>query len=462
METGIQWLIDRFDGFGEAEAIVSGRTVWTYSHLVSIIHQRSRSFQKMGVRQGHLVILETPDYSPEAVAALWAFWNLGAIVLPLTDAQPMRRDVCVRILKQGWICRIGKDLVDGQTDCISVLPFGNETQTNDLIGKLQILGHPGLILITSGTTAEPKAALHDLTNLLEKFRKPRQPARTLGFLMFDHMGGIDTMAYAMASGGTLVLLPSLKRDPEQVAATMAESGVELLPTSPTFLNHLLLSDCLDRFDLSSLKRISYGTEPMPGFVLEKLRQKMPDVILNQSYGTTELGVPGVKTMPESAEWIAIGGSGIETRIVDQELLVRSPAAMLGYLNAPCPFDSEGWYATGDLVELDPSGNYYRILGRKTDIINVGGEKVAPAEVENVLMQAPNISDVQVTSKPNPLIGSMIIARVVVNEPEKSADLAKRLRDFCLDRLAPYQIPMKFEIVEHLNRTSRGKIRRIEP
>lgn len=92
----------------------------------------------------------------------------------------------------------------------------------------------------------------------------------------------------------------------------------------------------------------------------------------------------------------VGGAGTETKITGGTLWVRSESAMLGYLNAPSPFDEDGWYDTGDQVETD--GEYIRILGRKSEIINVGGEKVFPAEVESVFLEIPNVRDVLITGR----------------------------------------------------------------
>src|SRR6266478_1754084 len=93
----------------------------------------------------------------------------------------------------------------------------------------------------------------------------------------------------------------------------------------------------------------------------------------------------------------------------------SKSAMLGYLNWPSPFDAEGWFNTGDSVEVD--GEWLRILGRKSEIINVGGEKVYPAEVESVLHELDNIRDVAVIGRANPISGQVVLARVVLGDPE---------------------------------------------
>ena len=120
--------------------------------------------------------------------------------------------------------------------------------------------------------------------------------------------------------------------------------------------------------------------------------------------------------------------------------------MIGYLNRPSPFDEDGWMNTEDAVEVD--GDYIRILGRRSEIINVGGQKVYPAEVESVLMQMENIKDVIVHGEKNPVTGNFVSARVNLIKPESLSELKKRVRAFCKEKLAPYKIPVRVEIVEH--------------
>jgi acyl-CoA synthetase (AMP-forming)/AMP-acid ligase II len=112
--------------------------------------------------------------------------------------------------------------------------------------------------------------------------------------------------------------------------------------------------------------------------------------------------------------------------------------MLGYLNAPYPFTDDGFYITGDRVEID--GRYYRILGRDSEIINVGGEKVYPAEVESVLLEMPNIKEVLVVGKSNPVIGNIVCAHFVLEQEESKSDLMKRITAFCHSRLEPFKVP----------------------
>lgn len=446
-------LFERLNSYGHDVAMIHDGIETSYQALIELAEKAAERLKNAGVQTGDVVGLEG-DFSPASVAGLLAIWQAGGVAMPLSSALQARRETCLEISRCKWI------FTPDENSSIKSIQLQYKNQENPtLIDELKQRGHPGLILFTSGTTAEPKAVLHDATVFLEKFRLPRPPARTLAFLIFDHMGGLDTLFYTLSSGGTLVTLPPGERGPEQVAQTIEKYHVELLPTSPTFLNFLLMSGMHEKYNLSSLKRISYGTEPMPEMLLKRLTEIFPNVKWAQSYGTSELGVPRVKGKEGDSAWIRLGGDGFETRVVDGQLQVRSATAMIGYLNAPSPFDAEGWYATGDAVEVEETGTFYRVLGRATEIIVVGGEKVAPAEVESVLIQADNVADVQVTSAPNPLLGKMIVARVVLGQPEPLTDLSRRLRGFCAGKLANYQIPVKFEIVSEVDRTSRGKLKR---
>lgn len=117
--------------------------------------------------------------------------------------------------------------------------------------------------------------------------------------------------------------------------------------------------------------------------------------------------------------------------------------MLGYLNAPSPFTDDGWYITGDRVEVD--GEYFRILGRESEIINVGGEKVYPAEVESALLEMENVRDVLVQAKSNPVTGHIVTALFELDQPEDRRALQNRVYDHCRDRLEPFKFPKLIRI-----------------
>jgi long-chain acyl-CoA synthetase len=239
---------------------------------------------------------------------------------------------------------------------------------------------------------------------------------------------------------------------------IARHRVELLPASPTFLNLLLLSEAYRRHDLSSLRVISYGTEPMPQATLDRLRAAFPSATLKQTYGLIELGVLPSRSRGNDSVWMKMGGNGYDLRIVDGILQIRADSAMLGYINAPSPFTEDGYFITGDMVEVD--GDYFRVLGRRSELINVGGEKVYPQEVENAILRIPNVADVVVYGERNPLMGNIVCARVVQEEPEPKAAYVARIRTALQRQLAPYQRPVRITVTSDPAVTERLKKQRV--
>jgi len=303
---------------------------------------------------------------------------------------------------------------------------------------LEALSAPGLVLFTSGSTGMPKGVVHNFSRLLEKFKTRRGALITLNLLMFDHWGGLNTLLHGLANDCLVVLTEH--QNPEYVCALLEKHKVELLPATPSFLNMMLISQAYEGRDLSALRLISYGAEPMPDTTLNSLRKVFPNVETRQTYGLIELGVLRAKSKSSDSLWVKIGGEGYNIRVVDDMLEIKADAAMLGYLNAPSPFTDDGYFMTGDRVEVN--GDYFHILGRDSELINVGGQKVYPAEVESVLMEMEGVVDATVSGEPNPLTGQIVVARVVLTAPLARSELKKRMRAFCRDRLAPFKLPVK--------------------
>jgi len=205
---------------------------------------------------------------------------------------------------------------------------------------------------------------------------------------------------------------------------------------------LLLSEEWQRHDLSSLQVITYGSEPMPASTLQRVHLTFPHVRLQQTYGLSELGILRSQSRGSDSLWVRVGGEGYETRVVDNRLRIRARSAMLGYLNAPSPFDDEGFFDTDDLVEVD--GEWLRILGRQSEMINVGGSKVFPTEVENVLLEMENVEDVSARGEPSALTGQAVVVSVRLARDEDPTMFKTRMRIFCRERLEPYKIPVKIE------------------
>lgn len=437
------WMLDRFRAREDATGLVWRDRRVGYVELDEAVTRMGDRFASEGLPERSVVALEA-DFEPEAVAALLALIERQAVIVPLTSTIEALRPHFHRLAEVEWVVTIDHHGV-------RVTPTGLMA-AHPLIMGLKAAERPGLVLFSSGSTGDPKGAVHDFVPLLAKFQTPRPPWRTLAFLRFDHIGGINTLLHTLANGGTLVVLED--RAPDAVCRGIASHRVELLPTSPTFINLLLLSGAHERHDLSSLRRLTYGTEPMPKSTLRRLREALPDVTLQQTYGLSELGILRSKSRSSDSLWVRLGGEGVETRVVDGLLEIRTRSAMLGYLNAPSPFTDDGWFRTEDRVEVD--GEYFRILGRASEVINVGGEKVDPVEVEDALVQLAGVEDAVVFGEPHAMLGRIVVARVRVAVQEDVATFRARMRADLAAHLSRHQIPQKVHITTDPLHTDRFK------
>ncbi|MGE3508674.1 MAG: long-chain fatty acid--CoA ligase [Vicinamibacterales bacterium] len=443
------WLLDRMKTFGDQPAVVWQDRAVSYAALVARVKQCGAELDAAGLQPGEVVTLEG-DYSPSAVALLLALIERRTILVPLTKSVAAHRDEFLEIAQVQVTVRL-----DEQDRF--VVERRAAAADNPLIRTLVETGDPGLVLFSSGSTGKSKAAIHNFRLLLEKFQVVRQQKCTLTFLLLDHIGGVNTLLYTLSNGGTVVALND--RDPESVCRAIARHRVQILPTSPTFLNLLLMSEAYRQHDLSSLELVTYGTEVMPESTLERVHTVLPHARLQQTYGLSELGILRSKSRDSGSLWVKVGGEGFETKVVDGTLWVRARSAMLGYLNAPSPFDAEGWMNTQDQVEVD--GEWLRILGRRSEIINVGGQKVYPGEVESVLLQMEGVADATVTAEANPITGQVVAARLQLSRPEDLASLKRRVRTFCASRLASYKIPVRIQIAETHQHGARFKKMRLQ-
>jgi acyl-coenzyme A synthetase/AMP-(fatty) acid ligase len=364
------------------------------------------------VRSGDVVAL-VGDFSPSVINALLRLIDRKAIIVPLS---PDTRASFPYFFESAGV---DVSIEDGVARRIRDVHLDHP-----MLDELRCGGSSGLVLFSSGTTGKPKAILHNLDSFLVRFRTPRPALKTLNFLLFDHIGGINTLLHTIFNCGTVVI-PSA-RQPEQVANDLERHQVELLPTTPTFLRMLLFSGLIEsrREAFASLRVVTYGTEAMDQNTLDRLCAALPHVDFRQTYGMSELGILRIKSRARDSLYLTVGGEGIETHIDDRGvLLIRARFRMLGYLNAPQPF-RDGWYYTGDIVESD--GSWIRIIGRSNQIINVGGIKILPTEVERIALLHPDVVRCSARSAPNPITGQHV---EVVCEPRAGIDLNRAALKF---------------------------------
>ncbi len=438
----IDFIIDRFKENLDNEAVIWNDKVYNYRYLLER-YEFWLDFLRGNTKSGSVVAVRA-DYNPDSISLMLALIENGNIFVPFSFAN---KDIEEKI-QSAEVEHYIKFDQNGDFRFIDT----EIKAKHELINELRKRKHPGVIVFSSGSTGKPKAALHDYTHLLNKFKVKRATLRTVTFLLFDHWGGINTLLYILSNTG-VIGVPDV-RSPEEVCEFIEKYKIELLPTTPTFINLILISKAYLKHDISSLKVVSYGTEMMPESTLKAFNKLFPDITLKQTYGLTELGVMRTKSESNDSLWVKVGGEDYETKVVDNVLYIKAKTSILGYLNAPSPFDKDGWYNTGDRVEQ--KGEYIRFLGRENDIINVGGQKVFPAEVESVLMQIDNINEATVFGKANPIMGNVVAAKIILEQNEPLSQLKSRIRKYCKDKLESYKIPVHVEIVEKTEVSERFK------
>ena len=446
-------MIDSFVEMADRRAIIYRDNLYSYTDLYKRINHYIEIIGKSGIKSGSVVAINS-DYTFEAIALFFALAENQNIIVPIITTAPEEIANRIESAEVDWIFTTEDGEFRGRK-----LQFQGDSQKHDYISRLVSEKKSGLVLFSSGSTGKPKAMLHDLDRLMDGYRgKKQKEINTLIFLTFDHIGGIDTMLRIFSIGGTITIPAS--RQPEEISRLIEKHLVNVLPSSPTFLNLLLLSGLHHKYDLSSLKIIAFGAEPMPESLLLRLRKIFPNIELQQKFGTSETNAIKVTSRSNDSLFMKFDDSNLEHKVIDGELWLKSKTQVLGYLNASMEsFTEDGWFKTGDLVETSEDG-YIKIIGRNKEIINVGGEKVLPSEVESVLLEMDEFSDVMVFGEENQITGQSVAVEVVPKSEIDKREAKKAIRRFCKDKLDSYKIPTKITIVDQTNFGDRfKKIRR---
>lgn len=180
---------------------------------------------------------------------------------------------------------------------------------------------------------------------------------------------------------------------------------------------------------------------MDEVTLGLLASRFDSVDFRQTYGMSELGILRVSSESRRSLWMKIGGEGVEHKTKESVLFVKSATRMVGYLNAEDPFDEEGWYNTGDLVEN--KAGFIKIIGRQSEQINVGGLKFSPAELETVVLQIPGVRFAKASKRQNPITGEHVELVVDVS-PNFEGDEAA-IKSFLSLRLPRHMWPVRVRI-----------------
>ena len=380
------------------------------------------------VHSGDVVAL-IGDFDPQSILTLLQLIDKKVILVPLT--------VDTRAQHEYFFESALVDVVI-EGDLVKRI---NHSRHHKLIEQLRSQNHAGLVLSSTGTTGRPKAILHDLTLFMQRFETPRPTLKTINFLLFDHIGGLNTLLHTLFNKGTVVAPKS--RSVEDILDSCVEHEIEVLPTTPTFLRMMLMSGLIPDRIPPSLRIITYGTERMDQPTLDALCDLLPSVDFRQTFGMSELGIVRVKSEARDSLFMKVGGEGVKTRVVDNVLEIHSETRMLGYLNAESPFDDEGWYNTKDIVEERDS--FYKVTGRTSEVIYVGGLKFMASEVERVALQFDGVELAKAEGMPNPITGQHV--ELTVQSASSKQTNKAVFRHFLSENLPSHMMPKRIKIAK---------------
>lgn len=446
----MSWLVENFKKFDKKIAIIFKDKKYSYSDLYNKI-QNIKNELLLGIKKGEVVCILS-DYSFESIALIIALYENKNIIVPITTT--IENEIKEKI-KESYSDKI-INIVD-EKYLVEVCDFCEKHQ---MIKEIRANLNSGLILFSSGSTGKPKAMIHNFDHLVENYKnKKEKTLNMILFLMFDHIGGLNTLLNILSIGATMIIPQN--RNADNICKLVQDYKISILPSSPTFLNLILMSKSNEKYDLSTLRMITYGTETMPESLLNRLKLAFPKVKFLQTFGTSETGIANTYSKSSNSTFMKINDQNLEYKIVNNELWLRSKTQIIGYLNSSMDnFTKDGWFKTGDLVETTQDG-YIKIIGRNKEIINVGGQKVLPNEVETVILQIPQIADCMVYGETNAITGQTVVCDVVPKDGVISIDeIKKNIRKFCKDKLDFYKIPTKINVVDKTNFSTRfKKIRR---
>ncbi|MEO0508926.1 MAG: fatty acid--CoA ligase family protein [Verrucomicrobiota bacterium] len=414
----MNWLRNKLESFGPKTAFVESGKFWSYHEFLSLIE-----IAGSGLGQSRVALIQTTS-TVEGLAQLIAIAGTEYIALPLPPS----------------------------------LPEAERSHMLELVANSPLykkLEESGLILFSSGTSGEPKGMLHSLPALLNRFKQvtPRED-RTLQLLLLDHIGGLDAAFRCLCSGSTLIIPED--RNPDAAAQAIEAYGVNILPASPTFLNLVLMNGITEKYDCSSVEIIAYGAEAMPQALLKRLGQAFPQADLQQKFGTSETGAVRIQSSSKDSLFFRIKDLDTEWKVIENELWLKTPSRIIGYLNADeSSLEVDGWYRTGDLVEEGPNGTL-RIIGRHSETINVGGQKVHPSEVEAVLNQIEGIEACYVYGESDSITGQRVACEIASSTEKDLRNWKRAIRNHCRGKLAPWKIPARINLINQPQLTVRLK------
>jgi acyl-coenzyme A synthetase/AMP-(fatty) acid ligase len=466
-DTLARWLARHAAERPHAPALASqGRTLG-WASLQDQVLRIAGGLEALGVQRGDVVAVQLPNV-PEFVLAYLAIARLGAVMCTLhmpyrgAEIEALMRHSGARLaicVPQSQPMFAGRGIAFADIDASRPLrPDAAQPDAAD----------PFLLLYTSGTTAAPKGVVHPYRTMLGNGRlgapehRLTERDRVLCAAPLSHLYGLYSLHCAWAVGACTVLLPAFK--PEELAAAVETHKPTALWTAPAHVAACRAAGVFDRHDWSSLELAIVSGSMAPPELIQYLAGRVPGCKVTQLWGMTELQAalytrPG-DPLRVSATSAGRPSPGTQVRIRDGELQVRGPLMFSGYYNneeaSRAAFTPDGWFRSGDLAELR-EGDNVAITGRTKDLINRGGVKFNPADVEMLLDSHPSILQSAIVPMPDPVLGEKACAFVVLKDKSRVLTLGEVV-DYLLEKdIAKNKLPEKLVLLDEMPLTPTRKI-----
>jgi acetyl-CoA synthetase len=472
----IEDVLERFPASTPALVAISRqgeRRVWAFGELIARSAGLSGAFAARGVRRGDVVMILAGNRI-EWVLGMLACWRMGAIALPC-NTQLRRHDLELRVKAANVVLCVGEE------EALGELPDGVPAMTMSDVAGVMDEERPqeppvepaeldpedgALIVFTSGTTGEPRGALHAQRYLAGQ---RAQAELWLGAREGELVWCTTTSGWSKSARnafvapwlcGAAALIHDARFDPAERLELLEREGVNVLCQAPT--EYRMLAARARLRPLPALRRMVSAGEPLNPEVIEAFREAL-GLDICDGYGQTETGHLTGNLVGEAVRAGSMGRPlpGLEVRVADGELQVgpsSCPTFFSRYLDDE-PFAGE-WWRTGDLVSEDSDG-YLWHEGRRDDLILSAGYRIGPFEVESALLSHPAVAEAAAVAAPDPERGAVVRAIVVLRGAEPSDDLVRELQDHCKRVAAPYKFPRIVEFADRLPRTASGKLKRAE-
>lgn len=321
-------------------------------------------------------------------------------------------------------------------------------------------GGTGWVVTTSGTTGKPKMVQHSFAGLTRSTKRDLDRGKELVWGMiydFSRFAGLQVVLQSLL-GGACLAVPPFEASLDDKLAFLANEGCTHLSATPTMMRKILMSPAGAGLPL---RQITLGGEIADTAILTSLSRAFPEARITHVFASTEAGVGfSVSDKREGfpVSYLSSPPSGIGLRIDEGRLWVRNEHVGAHYLGGQGVLSRQGWVDTGDLVEADGDRVHFR--GRESGVINIGGDKVHPEEVERALLSHPDVLLARVYAKANPIMGALVAADVVPgpgapSQAELRASILAHLKDY----LERHMIPASLRFVENFDTNTAGKLRR---